>query len=225
LAALKIPGPYQPGILLLASAQEDAFQELLNALGRAPSSFATQKSLGVWIASEIKGFSAPQVSNLIETLTSLYRVRLRKEVGVPTLVADVIDAAKEGIPAFASVDTEAFRSRLSSLLVIDSLNLVTFKAKELQIDSERTFCDVRILTDVRPVFGEDPTQTPADAIVIHTLKLGYHDSNSRGHKEFFVALDNADIDSLMKTLQRAKDKVASLKPVIDKSGMRSIELS
>lgn len=112
---------------------------------------------------------------------------------------------------------------LAAVILSISFNIVAIKAKELQLESERTFCDARILTDIRPVFRDKVGDKPEAMIVVHTLKIVAHEAT--GHKEFYVALDAEDIQSLKKTLERAEDKARSLKNIIDASGSRSIDLS
>ncbi len=137
-----------------------------------------------------------------------------------TLATDVTIAARE-IPNFKIPEGVDFTERLAALLALDSLNSIALKAKELQAESERTFCDARIITDVRPVFGENIEDSPA-MIIVHTLKIGFHES---GHKDIYVALDAGDIANLKKTLQRAEDKANKLKAILDKAGLRNLDLS
>ena len=225
MAVLKIPEPYRAGLSVLACLTDDSYAEILNAAMRAPASFANHRELAVWIASEAKGLGSAEISKLISTLTALYRLRARYGIAVQKLASDVTAAARETVPNFKVPDGVDFEGRLAAMLGLESLNVLAVKAKELQTQSQRTFCDARVLTDVRPLFGENASELPTTAIIVHTLKLGFHDSGSPGHKDIYIALDAGDIAELRKVLQRAEEKTQSLKAVLDAAKLRSIDLS
>jgi hypothetical protein len=105
------------------------------------------------------------------------------------------------------------------------LNLVDAKAKELQLEAEHTFCDARVVTDLRPVFGGNISDSPEAMILVHTLKLGYHDSGSQTHKEMYLALDADDVVKLAEILRRAQEKTKTLKGKMDSAGIRVIDLT
>ena len=221
MAVLRIPEAYRPGVSVLAGLPENSHRELVEALSRAPLSFTDRRELVTWIAGEAKSIPSSDLAKLINTLTSLYRLRSKRpDTSVQTLATDVTIAARE-IPNFKIPEGVDFTERLAALLALDSLNSIALKAKELQAESERTFCDARIITDVRPVFGENIEDSPA-MIIVHTLKIGFHES---GHKDIYVALDAGDIANLKKTLQRAEDKANKLKAILDKAGLRNLDLS
>jgi hypothetical protein len=223
LAVLKIPETYRPGVSVLAALPENPYQQLVVALSRAPTSFVHLRELVAWVASEVKDIPSGDLNKLVTTLTSLYRLRSRMhDVSIETLANDVTIAARD-IPNFKVADGVDFTARLSALLALDSLNTVALKAKELQGESERTYCGSRVITDLRPVFGENIDESPS-MIIVHTLKLGFHDDSTPGHRDFYVALDAADIAELKRTLQRAEEKTKKLKAMLDAAKLRSIDL-
>jgi hypothetical protein len=84
------------------------------------------------------------------------------------------------------------------------------------------FCSARILSDLRPVFQEPPTAASA-SVIIHNLQIGFHDSGTGDHKEFYVALDAGDLDILKKIIVRAEQKTASLKAILAKANVPYLE--
>jgi hypothetical protein len=154
-------------------------------------------------------------------LASLYRLRSRQpNVSVQDLAKDVAIAARD-IPNFVIGEGVDLSKRLAELLAMESLNTTALKAKELQLESERTFCEARVITDIRPVFGES-FDDPPTMMIVHNLKIGFHEP---GHKDIYVALDAADISALQKTLQRAEEKAKKLHSILESTGLRSIDLS
>jgi hypothetical protein len=79
----------------------------------------------------------------------------------------------------------------------------------------------KILTDVRYAFQADPEQRPYGAVIIHTLKLSYHEQGE--HKDFLVALDDEDIPILKGILNRAEAKAKVLRKQLDAANV--IDLS
>ncbi len=68
------------------------------------------------------------------------------------------------------------------------------------------------MTDIRPIFGPDPENEPESAVIVHTLKISYHEG--RQIKEFFLALDPEQVDELIGVLERASLKSESLKRML-----------
>lgn len=221
MAVLKIPSSYQPGISVLAGMPESSYVELLRALSQSPSGFSTDRELIAWVSTEVKAVTPADLKRLIITLVSLYRLRSRQQGLTATeLARDVALAARDALGIQADENAILAR-RLESLLGLESLSTTAFKAKELQLESERTFCDARIITDLRPVFGDSLEAAPS-MMIVHTLKLGFHEKQ---HKDIFVALDEADIAALQKTLQRAEEKSRKLRSVLDSSGIKTIDVA
>ncbi len=157
-------------------------------------------------------------------LTSLYRVRVRANASLQQLAEDVCEALRaEGV--MPGEREEQFKDRLATILAVEALSVVATKAQELRTEFERTFCDARIITDMRPVFGGNVEDAPTAMIIVHTLKLGYHDTNSSEHKELFIALDNEDMGKLAEQLVRASKKEKTLKTRLEAAGIKFVDLS
>lgn len=220
---LKIPDRHRVGMQVFLALNDSSYTDLLGALKRAPS-MSSSKELVAWVAPEVKTLQADEVKNLVNMLTSLYRVRVRSNVSVQQLAEDICDPLRGdgGLPA----DQEAkFRDRLATVLSVEALSVVATKAQELRTEFERTFCDARLITDLRPVFGGNVEDAPNAMIIVHTLKLGYHDTNSSEHKEMFVAMDNEDMAKLADQLVRAAKKEKTLKTRLEAAGIKFVDLS
>ena len=221
LADLRIPERFRGGLLRLAKLPDATYEEILAALNRAPTSFTTNRELVVWIGSEIPDIPASDLRMIVESLTSLYRLRVRSERPAPRVAADIAASVREFEPSAGP----AFEKRLANLLPLPVLNVASVKAKELRAEGERTFCDAKILTDVRPVFGDGDDTSVTASIIVHTLKLGFHVSGpaSESHRELLISLDSKDISGLKKVLERAEDKEKSLKQLLNTANIRLIE--
>jgi hypothetical protein len=221
---MRIPDRYKPGLSLVASIPEASYVEVLGAAKTAPSTFSNNKELSAWMSSGARSISPGNIEEIVDSLTSLYRLRLRVNVPITRLAEDAATAAREQIANFTTAIGTPFQDRLASLLVLDSLNVLTAKARELQTESERVFCEARILTDIRPIFGIQLGTVPEAAVIVHTLKIGFHDAETSAHKEIFIALDSDDIGTLKKIAERAEEKARILKSMLDAAKLRSVEL-
>ena len=136
---------------------------------------------------------------------------------VCTLARDLIGDAT----ARDAVDWSAFKADLEALLACDQSLGVTAKAASVRSEYGAIYCRARILTDLRPIFGPDPALAPLAAVIVHTLRITYHDGDS--HKDFYVALDAGDLRQIRELAERADRKEASLRAEIARTQMRYLE--
>lgn len=118
-------------------------------------------------------------------------------------------------------DRERFGHLLTEVLQLDTLQ-VTAKAAAVSTRQEHVFQDASIMTDIRPVFGDDPTEEPAGAVLLHTLSL---DHFTEGHTHTFnVALDADDLARLKAVVDRAEAKARSVARIVAAAGLSLFEL-
>jgi hypothetical protein len=114
------------------------------------------------------------------------------------------------------------QERLQRLLAPEHPLWLAARASIVLAQRENLYCDAKILTDIRPIFGRTATKEPVAVSVVHTLKLEYHHGGSQDADELFVALDADDLQELRRVLQRAEDKQATLEAVIKRTGIRQL---
>lgn len=95
--------------------------------------------------------------------------------------------------------------------------ITSAKASDLLTEYDRIFGDARIVTDIRPVFMEDPQKMANGAVIVSTLKVQYQDS--RGISDFYVALDTQDLVALKKVVDRALSKIDTVKAELDRANL------
>jgi hypothetical protein len=210
LPILDIPKEDRAGLTNLRKMPEDSFAALIIELERSPDSTPS-----------IPGLSSEEAESLKNSIDTMYTVRTYTDVPVEELVSDVCEALKAD-DALPLGDESKFRDRLLRILSIDALN-VAAKAVLLQNEHEHDFCSARILTDARPVYGEDPAAPPAAMIVTHTLKLIYHQGAGGRLHEIYLSLGSRDLQELRDVLNRAEAKAKSLRDVLEGSKVRFID--
>ena len=213
---LQIPEEQQPRLLWLARADVGAYEELADALSHAPMRFRTGDLIG-----SMPPLSQPELRNAVESLRELAMVRAGAEVELDEFVDDVVGGMAGALgDRFTESDRVSLGERLRKLLGYESI-AAPAKARSLLVDHANYLCRARILTDVRPVFGPDVEQTPATALVVHTLKLSYHQGSSL--HDFFVVLDRRDLDELSELIERAKNKENSLHAMLGAAGLDPLQ--
>lgn len=214
LPELRIPDEYRSGFARLIRLENGAFQELFSAVRDEPPAIS-YRELSSRIASKTSIRSAGDVRDILETLDSLYQVRGETNLDVPDFAQVVARAVEEDESLDLPAETrERFVERMTLLLDLDTLE-ATSKAFDVMNEHEHTIHDARIITDIRPVFGADPKNDPSGALIVHLLKISYHEAEDT--KELFVAFSPETIDLLIDDLERAKQKAESLKRILGRA--------
>lgn len=221
MPSISVPDAYQSGVDALVHITDDQFSQLLSALKAAkPSLFST--GLASQVAPSINGLKSREVRRIVESLVAMYAVRIRLGISSSEFASGIsaaIDDFEEA--SFSEEDKLRLAERLTQLLEMEKSLGITSKANDVLTEHEHTFCSARVLTDIRPIFQSDLASPPSEAVVVHTLKIAYH--QDREHKEFYVALDSDDIQMLKSAIERAELKDRSAKSLLDKAGVLCLD--
>ena len=209
---LRIPPRYVPGLLVLANMKDETFAELRAALQQVPQLLTTER-LAEHVRSEVPALSDEAVDTL-EALLSLITLLPEDGEGAADLSRDVAQSRDLDL---ADPAREALADRLPPLLVLESLSLAA-RASDLITEYDRVFHDARILNDLRPVFGPNPSDGPKAALLVATLKIDYHVAGGPLDSTYF-ALDYSDLLRLRDVVDRALAKHASLRGSVEKMNL------
>ena len=217
---ISVPDSYQSGVIALLQVSDYEYSNLLSALKDAKPALLV-RGLVTQIAPKVDGVKSRDIRDIFESLVAMYAVRARLDISVGDFAKGVSDGINdfeetEGI-VFSEEDKNRLAQRLTELLGIEKPLGITSKANDVMIEQDRYFCSARILTDVRPIFQSDLTSVPTEAVIVHNLKITYH--QDRQHKEFFVAMDSEDIQALKSAIERAELKSRTAKFMLDKANV------
>lgn len=215
MAELRIPEEYERGFAEIRRLDEKQLRDLVSALESEPPTLR-RAELRSRVASRVDTVARDDVDQVIDALISLHALRDSMGVETPVVLEAISDAMNEsGVEDLEFDDDEdrkRFKAHLVQLLAVDTLD-ISAKANDLLYDHERTIHGpMRVLTDIRPVFGEDPGKEPNGAVIVQTLKITYHESAKI--KEFFIALDTEQVDELIGVLGRASLKAEGVKRLL-----------
>jgi hypothetical protein len=208
---LQIPIEDIPALKTVRALPNTSVDALIKAL-RSASLSADTDEIAKNIAQQVPSISATELEAVLDTLYDLYSLRELSGVDRDTFLEDFIEGFQNQ-PELAVDDKETskLRSKFEKLLNVNTFTLLS-KAKRLQRDGERLYCDAKIVSDIRPVFGAKPTVRPIGAVVTHTLKLAYHEMGE--HKEFHIVLDGIDVGLLAEVVHRALLKDETLRSLL-----------
>ncbi len=216
---LQIPPEHVDGFTALAALADSQFEELRAALATGPSTLdpaAFTETASVSMPT-VDPSEALRIIRATISLDTLRRLRGWQAADIGEAVAassslEIDDAATAVLP-------------LRVTAVLDSQSLrVMGKAIDVLTDHDRVFLSARALTDIRPVFGDDPGDPPDAVVFSQTLKIDYlRDDGTLDN--FYVALDEDDVDTLVLALERAKAKAATLREVLGQTGLTHLRVS
>lgn len=215
---IKVPSAQEEPLRLLAQQSEDR-RALLAAL-RAAKGLIDPSELISAVVKESK-LKEELVSSWVRMLLSMYLGAAESHAVFADEVCAIVEHLIRDPAERDVVDWSGFKADLEALLACDESLGVTAKALSVRSEYAAIYCRARIVTDVRPIFGPDPTTAPLAAVIVHTLRITYHDGDS--HKDFYVALDAGDLRQMRELAERASKKEASLKAEIVRTRMRYLE--
>lgn len=210
MAIFTIPEEYEVGLAELIKLSNDSVQEIISALESVAPSIR-YKSLADRLAPKVSSVPKDELEEIIEVLYALNSIRTGVEVPTDFFVDDICEAINESdseLLTEASGVCELFKKNFIRLLESKTLEIASKSAMLLR-EHGKTYCSARVLSDIRPIFGESVETAPVAAMVIHTLKITYHQGDSL--KDFFLAMNTKDVQKLKELLNRADAKAASLK--------------
>ena len=209
---LTVPKGYVKALERLASLSDASITDITARLSRLRP-IADARDAIAEVAKSIKEEDGAR--DIVNLLISLHAVREHSDQTVTEFVTDLsLAIERSGHKDLKFPDDEVKKrlsTRLSTLLGIEAF-AVTAKAIDLRYEYEHTFCRARILTDSRPVYGNDPAKKPTVALITHTLKLSYHHASELKH--FYVTMTEAEINVVKKLLERADKKAKSLRQAL-----------
>jgi hypothetical protein len=214
---LTIPEVFWPALSKLAALNEESARKLIDAMRSTPP-VLNPKSMAARLADSVQTISVEDLADMAGAMLALSSVRVVNQVAVSEFVHDVCDSLK-GPRAPQIANRDVLVSRLTELLEAEPL-ILGAKASALQREHTNVLISARILSDIRPVFADGP-EAAQGATIVHTLKISYlHDNDAR---EFFVAMDDADLSTIQKIVSRAETKSKTLKDIIIKSGLVDLD--
>jgi hypothetical protein len=219
---LELPEEHVQGIRVLSKMDAAAFERAIGAIAQVKA-FSDRKRLVKNIAEAMPEIERKDATKIIDTAIAMLSFCSYVEISISTFVDDVFSSSSV-VDALDPDKTSVAKDRLAKLLKAKNI-VVAAKAAAILTAHEHPFRSARIFTDIRTVFTGDDNDdelSPAAAVIVQMMRVRYIKNGNQ--EEIFFALDSADIDSMIETLERAKTKCENLKPFIDKASIPYVEV-
>jgi len=220
MASLNIPNRHVNGLTKLFSLTEQ--EDLIKNLQKANISINPEKIIKEAVAS-ITGFTPEDVTDITRAVMSLLLLRSGSDKSLEELIDELISVIKKGNFEELKLSDDSYekvKENLSKILSIENL-LLSAKAVGIKFEHDNLFERAKVLTQILPVFSDDVEEIPKAAIIAH--QLGVHYFQDGEHKEFFLRIDEEEIEDLIKILERAKNKARSLQRFLETTDVKYIE--
>ena len=196
------------------------FDELLKGLNEIQASLSVEK-FSKRLSEKVKTIPEDVISDFVTLLCGLYPAKENNDKTSSQIASDIKETAEDEKPdVFPPEKAAILKSRMEKLLSVDRAIAVTAKAFDVVTEHQRIFCGSRIFSDIRPVFSASADSVSA-AVILHTLNISYHDGGN--HKEFYVVLENTELEDLKEAIERAEKKAKTLQSIIQKTGITYLE--
>lgn len=206
MAKYGFPDFVHEGLLILSKSEQNKINLLIENLKKSNKATTPQK-LTDYLA-EKKIYTKEQTDKIVKTLFSLYYLKEKENKNnISELVQDLYESFQRTVKAKRVKIIS--KENIKSLLTIPSIG-ISFKAVGLLREYDKVFVDSRIITDIRPSFDNNIDSNIDVGIIIHSLKLEYH-QGQQPHGQIFLALDANNLNALKDQIIRAQKKEKTIK--------------
>jgi hypothetical protein len=217
------PFPIQlmPIAAMLLNGDPTRVERILKALSESPPSGDSS----IFIENVLVGKDREQMVEIAQTahfFHTLFNMRW-SQVNPMTLerFAELIAATMFAIDVNLKASEQQlveFKSLIVRTLNGDTPFGLTVKANRVLTQHHKNFIQSSIISDLRPVYSENHVTTqPLGALISHSLKIEYSEGQQR--KEFYVGLDESELDEVAASITRAREKAESLRLIMKNSGV------
>ncbi len=217
---IRVPPSQQAGFLAIRDLNDDQFASLRQALAKAePQERPTITDLVHRVTDSVPDLDPKAARGLVRSLLSVQAGRIVHGDSLTGFVNGIARSDSLGVPP---EEAAVLANRIESLAQVPVVAVVA-KAIDIAREYDRVYHTARIMTDMRPVFGDDPEAPPVGTIVRHVLRI---DAFQNGELEnYYVALDSSELRDLQTVIDRAIKKTLSLDRVLDTIGFSRFAVS
>src|SRR5690242_20679747 len=163
---LRIPPNQVPAFKAFRSLSDEDFDRLVDVLRRVPAP-ADMDSLEDEVAAALPGVE--DSGSIVAMLFTMDRIREQRHETPEAIAAELASASGVDLD---DQDRVRVRPRLERALSSPGLQL-SGKATDLIYANERNVNSIRIITELRPLFEEDPSVSPSAAVIVHRLEINF----------------------------------------------------
>jgi hypothetical protein len=214
---LRVPVRQRAALKFLVDLDENDFERLVQALDGDPPP-TTRTELDERVRAALGAAANDEVVFLMNAALSISALRASATLDAAEIAREVSES--DDLRDIPIERRPLLAKRIATLLSVASLTEIA-KAANLITENPQVLTQARIISDIRPIFPDDPTQPPAAAVVIHTLEITSY--NGADSASSYFALDDADLDALKSSVERAIAKSSALDETLAKAGLTRLK--
>ncbi|MFQ5752361.1 MAG: hypothetical protein ACE5HI_10220 [bacterium] len=217
---LSIPDIHKQGFKYFIKLKDNKRVELIKEIENAPIGLSPIK-----LAQQISGklnLEKSKLDAIIPLIFSLFSARQSLGIDVDSFTDGIIEALERTGDEKLKT-TKNFRKQLIQLLSIKGSFYFSFKAYNLSAEREKLLTNTNILTDIRPVFGDEQDFNIKCSVIIHNLKIEFFEHNNE-HREVYLALDSEDLKKLKDNIIRAEEKEKAIREQFKKTNISFLDI-
>lgn len=223
MSNIRIPEEHQQAFVAISMLSDSTVTELFSILETVPLAIQQKSAVEKALSNSTHKFPE-NVHDIVNVLFSIYLALAYTNKAIEGFVADIVESIDNiQIEGYTHTleEKDNLRKNLTTLLSISSISTVS-KATGVLFDCDNILRNARILTDIRPIFGYGEDDSILASVIVQTLKFEFVKDDEE--KEFFINLDDQDIDNLIGILQRAKRKSDQSKNLLKKANVPCIPM-
>ncbi len=219
---MNVPDEFRPGLLQFASLPDEAVDELCGLLDR-DLTILTSREKAFDAVTALKKIKREEAFKILEALIPLIFMHGASRKSAEDIVEEMtasLSVGEEDATRLPSALAPGFRKHLQKILSLPAIGLRS-KALALSVEVQRTFSDVKVYTDIRPVFDLNELKVPSAAVVLHNFKLQFNEEGEE--REVYITLSRANLQEVIDTLTRAIQKDDLLRGLLSKASVSHID--
>lgn len=162
LPPMRVPQRHRAGFCSLHDLSDAGFSAVLKALSVADAAHHTgARQLALAVQGAVPDLGEQVATAMVDAVLSVQTGRMIHEDSLTEFAQALAASDDLALPPEAS-------ERLSSRIVAMAqapVVAITAKARDVTTEHDRLFHSARVLTDIRPVFGDNPDQPPFGAVI------------------------------------------------------------
>jgi hypothetical protein len=217
---------HRSALTFIANLSDGAFEEVVEKLEGYRADELVRIEIITYLsnacANVLEGTRAAQLVDSLMAIALIARLNRVSDEELAEAVSVGLSESSAEVPVEVLSDAQltALRFRLAQLLDTGVFEKLT-KAQDIFSENDQTFLDGRIITDIRPVYGDNPDEGPSGVVVVHNLRVRYFREGQE--RAFSVALRVRDLEELLQVIERARRKAISFHNLIRELDLSSID--
>lgn len=202
---LKIPSEHLGKFKNFLDLDATLKNKLLDILKNIPQGTSPQTVIEI-VEKELVDLNKNQINDFAQIYFNLIRTKESLKIDTEDFLARLSYTLKKTGIAELNINESQLNDFRELLNANPALSLTT-KIIESITDNSKIFLGVNLHEDIRPIFDDQDNYLASG--IFYNLKIRYRENDESF--DFFVALDDNDLDRMVKALKKSQDRVKAIK--------------